>query len=192
MKIGPLVPARCREKGTKEEKKLRTSTIGQRLVEEEEEEEEALLAAPDVHIYHPPLLPGQTSGLTGRVQRDLTHPRFPSRAPEELRFAGAARYLLSPQETRESLTWQLPREITDLTKDLHPARRLSQVHDASLVTYLRDMSEQDCSRSVSRLRELDTWQLCKCRVPVQLTWLVCTRIMFNIRLTLRNIRNIAS
>lgn len=33
--------------------------------------------------------------------RDLTHPRFPSRAPEELRFAGATRCLLSPQETRE-------------------------------------------------------------------------------------------
>lgn len=28
--------------------------------------------------------------------RDLTHPRLPPRAPEELRFAGAARCLLSP------------------------------------------------------------------------------------------------
>lgn len=67
MKIGSHVPARCREEEEEEQeekKKPRTSTIGQRLVEEE-----ALLAASDVHIYHPLLLPGQTSGLTGRVQR---------------------------------------------------------------------------------------------------------------------------
>lgn len=33
--------------------------------------------------------------------RDLTHPRTSPRAPEELRFAGATRCLLSPRETSE-------------------------------------------------------------------------------------------
>lgn len=66
MKIGSLVPTRCREEKEEQEKrKARTSTIGQRLMEEEE----TLLAAPDVHIYHPLLLPGQTSGLTSHIQR---------------------------------------------------------------------------------------------------------------------------
>lgn len=112
MKIGPLILARCRDK---KKKKPRASTpSGQRLVEEEAL---LLLVAPDVHIYHPLLLPGQTSGLTGRAQRP--NPRLPPQTPEELRFAGAARCLLSPRERDESLTWQLPRKITDLTKDLH-------------------------------------------------------------------------
>lgn len=94
MKIGSLSSRLVAERRRRRRRSLEPTT-GQRLVEEEE----ALLVAPDVHIYHPLLLPGQTSGLTGRAQRPNPPPP-PGRAPEELRFAGATRCLLSPRETR--------------------------------------------------------------------------------------------
>ncbi|KAG7213345.1 hypothetical protein KM043_002641 [Ampulex compressa] len=53
------------------EEKPRTF-LGHRLVEEE-----ALFAALDVHIYHPLLLRGQTSGLTGHVRRTNSRPTPP-------------------------------------------------------------------------------------------------------------------
>lgn len=43
--------------------------VGHRLVEEG-----ALSAALDVHIYHPLLLHGQTSGLAGHVRRPNPYP----------------------------------------------------------------------------------------------------------------------
>lgn len=91
-----LVPARCRGEKEEEKKKPRTSTIEQRLVEEEE----ALLAAPDVHIYHPLLLPGQTSGLTGRVQRpNLPPPPSPGSRRIEIRGSNSVPSL-TPRDER--------------------------------------------------------------------------------------------
>jgi hypothetical protein len=92
---------RERERGGGQEGYLELNHIEQRLVEEE-----ALLAAPDVHIYHPLLLPGQTSGHTDRVQRLNPSPRpHLCRAPEELRFAGATPMpSLTPERRDESLT----------------------------------------------------------------------------------------
>jgi len=94
---------REREKG--QEGYLEVNHIEQRLVEEE-----ALLAAPDVHIYHPLLLPGQTSGHTDRVQR-LKPSSLPSSGPIslpgsrriEIRGSNAGAFS-HPERRDESLT----------------------------------------------------------------------------------------
>ncbi|KAK9307829.1 hypothetical protein QLX08_001910 [Tetragonisca angustula] len=69
-------------RGVAPRRRLEVSFLGQRLVEEG-----ALFAALDVHIYHPLLLHGQTSGLAGHVRRPGSH--YPTKAAlaEESRFA---------------------------------------------------------------------------------------------------------
>lgn len=95
MKIGSHVPARCREEEEEQEEKKKPRTIGQRLVEEE-----ALLAASDVHIYHPLLLPGQTSGLTGRVQRP-NPPSLPTPGSRRIEIRGSSSVpSLTPRDER--------------------------------------------------------------------------------------------